>query len=317
MGQRLGLDWGGTKVALALGDAAGALVASRRMPFPATGDPRRDVDAVLQAVQALLAEAGVAREELEAVGVSAPGPLDVRSGVLLNPPNLPGWRDVPLADWFRDALGAPVALENDADAAALAEWRLGAARGSEDAVYLTMSTGVGGGLILGGRLQRGQHGAGEIGHAPIEWEGTLCACGLRGCLEAYVGGAAWTRRLRVEAAPEGRVAALAGGPGAITPEHLLAAAREGDAFATAELARWNGYLARGIVWLTMVLSPEVVVLGTIATAAGEALCLQPVREIVAEHVFPGRAPRIVAAALGATLAEQAGLAVAALAAESA
>jgi glucokinase len=182
-----------------------------------------------------------------------------------------------------------------------------------------MSTGVGGGLVLGGRLHRGAHGAGEIGHAPVEWDGAACACGLRGCLEAYVGGAAWTRHLRAEAPEAGRVAALAGGRDAITPRHLLAAAREGDDFALTELARWNGYLARAIVWLAMVLSPEVVVLGTIARAAGEELCLAPVRELVARHLWreEGQAPRIVAAELGETLGERAGLAVAALAAERA
>jgi len=316
MGLRLGLDVGGTKVALALGDAAGAILGHARIPFPATGDPRRDVARMLEAAERLLAERGVGFGELEAVGLAVPGPLDAARGRVLSPPNLPGWRDVELAERFHTATGAPVAVENDADAAALAEWRHGAARGSEHAVYLTMSTGVGGGLVLGGRLHRGALGAGEVGHAPVEWEGEACACGLRGCLEAYVGGAAWTRYLRAAAAPDGRVAALAGGSERIEPAHLLAAAREGDAFALAELARWNGYLARGLVWLAMVISPEVIVLGTIARAAGEGLCLAPLRERVARHTWPrvARGVRIVASELGDELPERAALAVADLAA---
>ena len=181
-----------------------------------------------------------------------------------------------------------------------------------------MSTGVGAGLILGGRLHRGRIGAGEVGHAPVEWDGEACAYGLRGCLEAYVGGAAWARRLRRLASPDGRVAALAGGREAITPVHVVAAAHEGDEFALDELRRWNGYLARGIAWLEMVLSPEVVVLGTIARAAGETLCFDPLRRLVAEHTWErtGGGARIVAAELGDDLPDRAALAVAAGAVEA-
>jgi len=315
MALRLGFDVGGTKVAVALGDAAGAVLARARIPFPATGDPARDLARMIEAAEALLRERDARLEDVEAVGVSAPGPLDAARSRILSPPNLPGWKDVALVDRFAEATGAPVALENDADAAALAEWRHGAARGARHAVYLTMSTGVGGGLVLGGRLHRGAGSAGEVGHAPVEWAGEPCACGLRGCLEAYVGGAAWARHLRRVAAPDGRVAALAGGVGGIRPEHLLAAAREGDGFARSELARWNDYLTRGIVWLVMVLAPEVIVLGTIARAAGESLCLAPVREAVARHSWarPAGAVRIVASALGDELPERAALAVADLA----
>jgi predicted NBD/HSP70 family sugar kinase len=130
-----------------------------------------------------------------------------------------------------------------------------------------------------------------------------------------VGGAAWARHLRATAPAESRVAVLAGGRDQIRPEHLLAAAREGDAFALAELARWNGYLARGLVWLAMVVSPEVIVLGTIARAAGEKLCLAPLRELLARHAWPrvARGVRIVASELGEALPERAALAVAELA----
>jgi len=314
----LGIDVGGTKVALAVGDGRGRVLGHARLPFPASGSPRRDVDRMLDAARGLLGGRALGFDDVAAVGISAPGPLDAARGRILDPPNLPGWRDVPLAEWFGRALAAPVAVENDADAASLAEWREGAARGTQHAVYLTMSTGVGAGLILGGRLHRGRLGAGEIGHAPVEWEGEACACGGRGCLEAYVGGAAWARRLRERAPAEGRVARLAQGREAITPEHAIAAARAGDAFACAELQRWNGYLARGIVWLEKVLAPEVVVLGTIARAAGEALCLEPLRRMVAERAGPGaRGLRIVAAELGDDLPDRAALAVAELAAQRA
>jgi glucokinase len=176
-----------------------------------------------------------------------------------------------------------------------------------------MSTGVGGGLVLDGRIYRGVlASAGEVGHVPVEWDGEPCACGRRGCLEAYVGGASWTRRLRA-LAPEGsRVVALAGSRDAVTPRHLVAAAREGDAFALAEMTRWNDYVARGIVMVVMMLAPEAVVLGTIATAAGEELAFAPIRARVAERIWPHLRPglRILPAALGEDLPYLAGISVA-------
>jgi glucokinase len=284
-----------------------------RRPTEPSGDARSDLARIAADARRLLAEAGVASGELAAVGVSAPGPVDPARGAIVRPPNLPGWDVVPVRDLLAEALGAPVRVENDANAAALAEWRYGAGRGYQDLVYLTMSTGVGGGLVLGGRLHAGARGnAGEIGHLPVEWDGEPCACGLRGCLEAYVGGAAWTRRLRRIAPPAGRVAALAGGREFATPRHVVAAAREGDAFALAELGRFNDYLARGIVALVFVLAPQAVILGTIASAAGEALCFVPLRERVAQRVWPllGRDLAILPSGLGDALPDHAGIAVA-------
>jgi len=220
---------------------------------------------------------------------------------------------VPVCELLAAALGAVVRVENDANAAALAEARWGAGRGYADFAYLTMSTGVGAGLVLGGELFAGRGGnAGEIGHLPVEWEGEPCACGLRGCLEAYCGGAAWTHRLRRIAPERGRVAELAGGRERVTPRELVAAAREGDGFARGELARWNAYLARGLVALVFVLAPQAVVLGTIATAAGEELCFAPLREQVRAHVWPllGRDLAILPSGLGEALPAHAGIAVA-------
>ena len=309
----MGVDVGGTKIAVAVGDAEGRLHARSRRPTEPSGRAEADLERIVADVKRVVEEARLSLAQLSAVGVTVPGPLDPERGVVLSPPNLPGWRDVPIAARLRDALGVPVFLENDANAAALAEWHYGAGRGLRHLVYLTMSTGVGGGLILDGRLYRGLlASAGEIGHAPVEWEGEPCACGQRGCLEAYVGGAAWTRRLRAVAPSASRAVALAGARHAVRPEHVVAAAREGDAFALAELGRWNDYLARGIVWLVMALAPEAVVLGTIASAAGDALALDPIRAQVASHVWPhlAKALRILPAALGDELPYHAGISVA-------
>lgn len=304
----LGIDIGGTKVAFALGGANGELRARRRHPMETSGDSQADVARLVADALRMVREEDAPR--IAAVGISVPGPFDFEAGTVDRPPNLPGWERVPLRDPFARAFGCPVALENDANAAALAEWRFGAGRGAQNLVYLTMSTGVGGGLVLDGRVHHGVHAAaGEVGHIPIEWEGEPCACGMRGCLEAYVGGAAWTKRLRRLTPPESRVRALAGSLEAITPEHLVAGAREGDAFALSEMARFNDYLARGICQLAFVLAPEVVVLGTIATAAGEALCFEPVRRQVRSHTWDvvGRTLEIRAAELGEDLPYQAGI----------
>ncbi len=310
----LGIDLGGTKVAFALAEAGGAIRARHRRPTEASGSPETDVARMADELRRLMDEAGVDPAEVSAVGVSLPGPLDYETG-RVDPPNLTGWKDVPIRDLLAQALpGQRVVLENDANAAALAEWRFGAGRGARDVIYLTMSTGVGGGLICDGRLVRGARGAaGEVGHAPVEWDdGELCGCGLRGCVEAYCGGRIWAERLARTAPADSRVAALAGGREHATPVHVVQAAREGDAFALAEMARFNHYLARAIAILTVTLNPSVVVLGTIAVAAGEELCLRPVREKVASHVWPSfaRALRILPAELGAELPYYAGVCVA-------
>ncbi len=309
----VGIDIGGTKIAIAVGDASGALAARWRRPTEPSGRPDDDLERLGDDVRSVLRDAGATLVDVAAVGVTAPGPLDPERGAVLQPPNLPGWRDVAIVDRLAESLGRPVFLENDANAAALAEWHFGAARGLRHVVYLTMSTGVGGGIILDGRLYRGVlASAGEIGHVPVEWEGEPCSCGQRGCLEAYVGGAAWTRRLRTIVREDSRAAALAGGRERVTPVEVVEAAHEGDGFARAELARWCDYVARGVTGVVMTLAPEAVVLGTIAVAAGETLAFAPIREQVAAHVWPhlARDLRILPAALGDEAPYLAGLSVA-------
>lgn len=311
----LGIDIGGTKRALAVGDEAGEPIEASRSPMTLSGDWRRDLDDLIDEARRLLERPGSRKAgPLERIGVSVPGPADPLRGRLLNPPNLPGWHDVPIAAALEDAFDVEVRVENDANAAALAEHAFGAGRGVQDLVYLTMSTGVGGGVISDGRLLRGAFGgAGEPGHLPIEFPGRLCACGLSGCLEAYVGGNAWRDRLRQELPERGRIVELAGGRRQdVLPEHLVRAAREGDPRAQAEFARWLEDLARGLVAIVMLLEPERLVLGTIAVAAGEALCFAPLRERLADRLWPQQLERleIVPAALGEALPQRAGLAVA-------
>ena len=309
----IGIDIGASKLALVLGDEGGRRTSHWRRAMEATDRPADDLARIAEDVRELLAGAGKTSNDIGWIGVSAPGPMDLERGRLLHPPNLPGWEDVPVRSTLAEALGAPVRLENDANAGALAEWRYGAGRGFDNVVYLTASTGIGAGLVLDGRLYRGRGGnAGEIGHAPVEWEGLPCVCGRRGCLEAYVGGAAWTRRLRAITPESSDVARLAGGVAKARPEHVVAAAKQGDAFARSEMERFNQYLARAITTLVFALEPDVVVLGTIPVSAGETLCFAPLRERVAEQVWPvlGRDLKIVPASLGSELPDYAGLCVA-------
>lgn len=309
----LGIDLGGTKTALALASKEGRVHVRRRYPTRLSGDGVRDLAELGAAIRSLLSDAEVSPSAVQRIGVSAPGPLDAARERMRMPPNLPGWDDVPVRERLEADLGIPVTLENDANAAALAEWKFGAGRGAADVAYLTMSTGVGAGLILDGRLYRGAGGnAGEFGHTTLEEGGLPCACGQRGCVEAYIGGAAWTQRLR-EQTPEGsHVVALAGDRGSVRPEHLLEAARAGDSFALAEVERFNGYLVRAIANVVFALAPEIVVLGTIPSAAGEELCLSPVRAGVATRVWPQLIQhlRILPSALGDELPYMAGICVA-------
>lgn len=304
----LGIDLGGTKTAIALGNARGEILAKARRPTEATSDSVSDLKGLAKELRELVERAGHTLSEIAAVGAAVPGPLDPDRGVLIAPPNLP-WREARVAEVLGGELGVPVHLENDASAAALAEWRFGAAEGRDHAIYLTMSTGVGGGLILGGALHRGvAASAGEWGHMPVEWEGEVCGCGLRGCLEAYIGGANWARRVRRDIAPDALIARLAGGVERISAVHIVEAAKQGDVRGLSEMAFFNKYLTRAIVTLVFGLAPQVVVLGTIAIAAGD-LCFGPLRAAVAQKLWPVLASglEIVPAALGDELPYVAGI----------
>jgi len=307
----LGIDIGGTKVAFALGDAAGRVAARRRWQADWSGDAGRDIEKLCSEARRLMASQGGAT--LGGIGVACPGPLDRARGRVLGPPNLPGWRDVALRAALERELSAPVALENDANAATLAEGRFGAGRGLRDWVFLTMSTGIGAGIVMDGALRRGAGGlAGELGHVPIEPGGLRCACGQQGCLEAYCGGAAWTQHLRQVCPAESRCAERASSPAAVEPAHLIAAARQGDAFALRELDRYHDWLTRGLVQIAFTLAPEAIVLGTIPSAAGPELALAPLRAKLRPRLWPALAERVELrlSTLGEERSYLAGLAVA-------
>jgi glucokinase len=295
----LGVDLGGTKILTAVVDETGRVAARVRAPTPQTG-PAAVVEAIAASADRALAAAGVPRGALRAAGVGAPGPADPVTGTVFAPPNLPGWGDVPLADLLRARLEVPVAVENDANAAALGEHWLGAGRGVDDLLYITVGTGIGGGLILRGELYAGVSGtAGEVGHMVIVADGPRCACGRLGCLEAVASGRAIAREARA-ALDAGRPSVLAAvAADALDAQAVARAAAEGDPLAREVFARAARYLGLAVANLVHLLNPALVVVGGGVAQAG-ALLLAPVRRIVESEAFarPAAAVRIVPAALG-------------------
>src|SRR5216683_1390990 len=183
-----GIDLGGTQVRVALARSDGKLVASVKTKTPQLKTPQGMVDWAAAEIDRLRGN-----QKVTSIAIGAPGPIDLKRGILVNPPNLP-WRNVPLVSMLSRATGAKVHLANDADMAGLGEFHRGAGHGTRNMIYITWSTGVGGGIIIDGRLHRGAHGtAGEVGHMIIDPNGPLDNCGQRGCLEAFVGGRALER----------------------------------------------------------------------------------------------------------------------------
>ncbi len=299
----IGIDLGGTKISTGLVGGNGAIVAHHYQETLAAEGEQTVIRRMLDGARRVMAQAGVSESQVAAVGVGAPGPLDLEAGVVLAPPNLPGWERVPLKRLIEDSLGIATFLENDANAAALGEHRFGAGRGAAHVIYVTVSTGIGGGLILDGDLYHGDSGgAGEIGHMTIMPGGPLCGCGNRGCLEALASGTAIARRARervAEGAPT-LIADLAeGNPKRITAKLVAEAADRGDKEAEAILTEAMDYLGIGMTNLVNLFNPQIIVIGGGLTNVGERL-FRPVRQAIARHALPAaaQAVRIAPAELG-------------------
>jgi glucokinase len=304
----IGVDVGGTKVLGVALDSSGSVLAQARAATPLArygGDSEETAaEGVIEAVSVVVKELMRQVGEVQAVGVGIPGLVD-DAGTMHFAPNLPAGVGVDFKARVTAAVGAwHVVIDNDATCAALGEWTLGAASGTGDALVITLGTGIGAGIISGGRLLRGADGyAGEAGHMVVDPSGPLCSCGRRGCWERYASGSGLARLAR-EAASAGRlgaVIALAGGDAeSVRGEHVTEAAQAGDAGALQVMADLGWWIALGVANLTALLNPSVVVLGGGLAGAGELL-LEPTRRAFAEVVYAGtEGPRvrIVAAGLG-------------------
>jgi glucokinase len=245
-----------------------------------------------------------APEDIRGIGVSAPGPLDPRTGVIRHPPNMPGWDELPLKDLLQGQFGLPVCVGNDANLAALGEHHFGAGAGVDDLVYLTISTGVGSGVITGGRLVLGAAGlAAEAGHIAVEANGPRCACGNIGCLEALASGPAMARQgaaavLRGEA--PGIAERTCGNASAVTGKMVVDSAAAGDPTARQIVERAGVYVGVAVVSLVHLFNPRVVILGGGIVLGAREMLLGPVRRVVAERAMPPfrEGLSIVPAALG-------------------
>lgn len=304
MSLTIGVDVGGTKVAAGVVDPDAVIRQALERPTPSTS--ARDTAEVIAALVAELRSA----YDVEAVGIGAAGFVDESRAVVRFAPNL-AWREEPLRAEVARRTGLPVVVENDANATAWAEARFGAGRGEEDLVAVTVGTGIGGGMVLGGRLYRGRYGVGaEFGHVRVVPNGRPCGCGNHGCWEQYASGRALVRAAEELAAtsPElarGLLSIRERQGGEITGRSVTAAAIAGDAGAVSCFTTVGRWLGQGLADLAAVLDPGLFVIGGGVSAAGELL-LGPARSAYAA-ALTGRGHRPLAAIRPAELGPQAGL----------
>jgi glucokinase len=274
----LALDVGGTKLAAGVVRGDGTVLSRVVAPSRVEDGPHAMVARHVAMGRRAIEASGVAAERITAVGIACGGPLDPLAGIIQSPLSLPGWDDLPLTRVVAEAFGLPAVVDNDATAGALAEWWFGAgrSRGVRSLVYLTISTGVGGGLVLDGRVYRGAAAnAGELGHLTLDYRGRLCACGRRGCVEAYCSGTNIAARAR-EALAGGEVSVLrVADP--LTAADVSRAAADGDTVARRVWDETTDMLGSAVANILDAFNPELVVLGGGVTRAG-SLLLDPVRE---------------------------------------
>ncbi|MFZ0732833.1 MAG: ROK family protein [Candidatus Sulfotelmatobacter sp.] len=269
----LGVDIGGTKVAVGIVDRNGKILSQSRKPMVASGTAEAGFEAVAAAMDSMMLSPG---SRVQSIGICAPGPLDPKTGVVLNPPNVPCWRNFPLAERISARYRVPVKVDNDANAAALAETRWGAARGFRYVFYTTIGTGIGTGIVFDGAIYHGNTGsAGEGGHVTIDYRGPICPCGKRGCIEILAAGPAIGARARTKLAAEpsrhSAILDLAQGKiESVTSEFVGKAYASGDAPACEILEETVDLLT---IWLGNIVDlfdPDVLVFG-----GGVAAMLRP------------------------------------------
>ncbi|MCR3921487.1 MAG: ROK family protein, partial [Firmicutes bacterium] len=276
---------------IVLADKDHHIIARQRVATLATAGPDVIIEQMVASVWQILGQVKASKDDLVRVGVCVAGYFDWQKQVLVHSPNLQGWSNVPLGALLSEKLGVPIRVENDANAAAVGEARLGAASSSENVVYITVSTGIGAGLVLAGQLYRGSQGlAGEIGHLVVKPGGYLCGCGRRGCLETVASGTA-IARIANEIMPEQE---------SLTSRDVFVAASKGHPTAQAIIDDAIFYLGLSLVNVINMLNPTVLVLGGGVAEAGEAL-FTPLGEIIRRYAPPpvSETVKLVKAELGA------------------
>jgi glucokinase len=282
-----GIDLGGTKILVLITDGHGNVLGDQRVATNAHEGPDAVIARIVETVKGAAGEAGVDVSEIRAAGVSAPGPIDAADGMITDPPNLPGWHDVPLASMLNERLGVPVVLENDANCQGLAEHQFGAGRGFRHLLFVTISTGIGGGIIIDNELYAGASGAaGELGHIAVATEGPVCGAGHVGCLEAFASGTAIARDAEdlIRAGQLPRTARIAEHNPPLDAEDVYRASQEGESEAGAIIERAGRYLGIGLASMINAFNPQAIVLGGGMMNMGDAI-LQPAIDVARLRSF--------------------------------
>jgi glucokinase-like ROK family protein len=301
----LGCELQSTNLVLGLFDLTGKLLARHAEAKSPAATPSQVVERVRQLIPEVLAAGQVAMEQVEGLGVAAPGPLNSDTGVLLTPPNMVGWRDVPLKQMLEQATGLSVVVEKDGNAAALGEAWFGAGQGARDLILVIVDQGIGAGIISGGHLYRGRRsGAGEIGHNTIDIDGPRCSCGNYGCLEAIASGFALARKAgeAVRRGVSSRLVDYGDLDEAIGVPEILEAASLGDKLALDLLDECGRTLGIAVANVVNMYNPELIVMGG-RLAQHSPVVMEKVREIGASRAFSVLAEgvRILPSALGDNL----------------
>ena len=297
------VDLGGTKIITAIISHKGEMIAREYHPTLADEGVQPVIERILSGIDHLIKQSNISLSQLSAISIAAAGVIDIKNGVITESPNLPGWRNIPLRGVVEEKFKVTTLLINDADAAALGEHHFGAGKGLNNVVLLTLGTGIGGGIVINGKLYIGSPGsAAEIGHMIIEVNGPRCKCGNNGCLEMLASGTAVAGEaiVRISQGEKSSLTEMVEGKiEDITAEKVYLAAKDGDSLAMEVIARAAHYLGIGIVNLVNIFNPEIVVIGG-GMSKMEDLLLEPVRQIVKERAFPflAQSVRIVPAQLG-------------------
>jgi glucokinase len=299
----LGIDLGGTKILTSVINPEGEMLSRDHSVTPAAEGPEGVIQAILASAERALQGASVAIDSVLAVGMGAPGLADTEAGLLFISPNLPGWKDVPLRDIIQEKLKKKAFLINDGNAAALGEYYFGAAKGVNHFIYVTISTGIGGGIVVDGKVLNGFKGmAGEIGHMTIADEGPPCRCGNQGCWETLASGTALAKaaRKRIEAGADTTILSFAEGKiENVTAQTVQSAAEKGDPIANQLILKTAYYFGVGLANLINIFNPEMIVIGGGLSNMGDRL-LNPAYEVAEKRAFNRayRTVRFVRAALG-------------------
>lgn len=309
----LGVDIGGTKCAVVLGiDNGGTLEIKDKIRF-ATTDVDSTISEILSSLKEMMARHGLRSGEIYGTGISCGGPLDSRTGVVMSPPNLPGWDNIPIVKLVSEATGAKAGLQNDANACALAEWTYGAGKGSRNMAFLTFGTGLGAGLVLEGKLYTGTNdNAGELGHIRLAPYGPV-GYGKAGSFEGFCsgGGIAQLAKTYVkEKLMMGEKVPWCPDPEKVDAKAVALAARDGDPLANRILDMSSEYLGMGLSILIDIINPEVIVIGSIY-ARNEDLMAPVMQKVIDREALPlaSRVCRVVPAALGEAIGDYAAISV--------